>query len=189
MTGPRTRGRTVQAPRAARSRALMTAGLGCAALVAGCAGKHQAAPPAVQVAGTSLNAGWWTVAPSTPRPVVLTSLRFSADSTALADSGRATVVDLAGELPRVGFITIAGHTATTDTPDANRRFSALRAGSVRAVLASQGIPTDHILIVGCGQDFPAPVTPGEPAAAQQAANRRVTVWTSDTQLSRAEACR
>ncbi len=179
----------MKVPSAVKSRVLTTATLACAALVAGCAGKHPVAPAAVQVPSTSLSAGWWTVAPPKPTPVVLTSLRFSADSTALAESSRATVADLAGELPRVGFITIAGHTATTDTPDANRRFSALRAGSVRAVLASHGVSTDHTVIVGCGQDFPAPVTPGESAAAQQAADRRVTVWTSDTQLTRAEACR
>jgi outer membrane protein OmpA-like peptidoglycan-associated protein len=185
--------RTSPSPRA-RITATILAG---ALLVAACT--KAAGTPALTVASTTLNPGWWTVmvipTDVPDHPIQLPgALFFASESTALTPSSKPDIQMVAGRLltdqkdrPTVSLIyTIAGHTAATNTPDANITFSKKRAMSVRDQLVADVDTASAIQIVGCGQDYPIG-TNGTPTGDAQ--NRRVAITESTTELSRDQACK
>ena len=69
-------------------------------------------------------------------------------------------------------IQIAGHTDSTGSHAYNMKLSAERANSVKAYLASQGVPANRMVTIGVGPDYPLA---DNSTADGRAQNRRVEI--------------
>lgn len=83
-------------------------------------------------------------------------------------------------------VIIEGHTDSTGTPDYNASLSQRRANSVAAFLRESGIPSERIVAVGYGQDFP--VASNQSGVGRQQ-NRRVDVVILDAGVAPSERMR
>jgi len=109
---------------------------------------------------------------------VTRQLTFKTDSAELSDADKETLDEMAANLTRLNFVSgvIEGHTDSTGAEDYNQRLSVRRAQAAADYLASKGISSDRLEIVGRGESEPV----GDNATAEgRAMNRRVVAKRTD----------
>ncbi len=110
------------------------------------------------------------VAPA-PRTFVFEDLAFQSGQSTLEPASEQTIADLAAILKAFpsAEIRLEGHTDNVGAPDANQRLSLARAETVKAALASAGVPARRLDAWGFGQE--RPVVPNDTEEGR-ARNRR-----------------
>lgn len=105
-------------------------------------------------------------------------LTFKTDSAELSDADMLVLDDMAANLTKLNFISgvIEGHTDSTGAEGYNQGLSERRAQSAADYLASKGIASDRLQVVGRGESDPI----GDNGTADgRALNRRVTAKRTD----------
>ena len=109
---------------------------------------------------------------------VTRQLKFKTDSATLSDADMLVLDEMAANLTKLKFISgvIEGHTDSTGAEDYNQRLSVRRAQAAADYLASKGIATDRLEVVGRGESEPV----GDNKTAEgRALNRRVVARRTD----------
>ena len=105
-------------------------------------------------------------------------LTFKSDSSAISDADKAVLDEMADSLTRLKFVSgvIEGHTDSVGSPAYNQGLSERRAQIAADYLASKGIASDRLQVVGRGETDPIA---DNKTAEGRAQNRRVVAKRTD----------
>ena len=97
---------------------------------------------------------------------------FKSGSPSVQSQARTNVQKISDILKKYpeNRITIVGHTDSTGSDSTNQALSEKRAQSVKSIMVAQGVPEQHVAVVGAGETMPVADNKSKAGRAQ---NRRV----------------